>query len=90
MIIDLILDRRAGEEYSTREFYKYLQGYGQVFGKMAWDIVSAMDEGIELYVKEALCKYIIDQGYNENICEYINSVNWLDTEFQMKIFYGTD
>lgn len=80
MIIDLILDRRAGVEYSTIEFYKDLQGYGKVFGNLAWDIVRAMDEGIELYVKEALCKYIIDQGYNEKICEYINSVNWLDTE----------
>jgi hypothetical protein len=28
-------------------------------------------------VKRELCKYIKDNEYNMELCEYINSVNWL-------------
>lgn len=78
MIIDLILDRKDGDAYSPREFYNAVQEYGEVFGDVAWNITRAMDEGSELDVKAVLCRYIIDNGYNEKTCEYIISVNWLE------------
>jgi len=75
--IDLILDRIDSDAYSPREFYKEVQEYGGVFGSIAWDIARAMDVGAEEDVKRELCRYVLEQGYNPQICEYINSVNWL-------------
>lgn len=77
MIIDLILDRKDGDAYSPREFYEAVQEYGDVFGSIAWNITLAMDGGTEDDVKSELCGYVLEQGYNPQICEYINSVNWL-------------
>ena len=77
MIIDLILDRKDGFRYSPREFYDDVMEYGKIFGEMAFKIARAMDMGEEDDVKRKLCNYIIEQGYNLEICDYINSVNWL-------------
>lgn len=77
MIIDLILDRRDGCEYSPREFYNEIMEYGRFFGEMAFKIARAMDMGEEDDVKRELCNYVIEQNYNPEICDYINSVNWL-------------
>lgn len=77
MIIDLILDRKDGDVYSPREFYEEVQEYGDVFYGIAWNIARAMDGGTEEDVKRELCRYVIEHGYNPQICEYINSVNWL-------------
>ena len=76
MIIDLILDRKDGEAYSPREFYNAVMEYGKV-GHL---ITEMMDEGTELEVKAALCRYIVDNGYDNKICEYIISVNWICDE----------
>jgi len=73
MIIDLILDRSDGEKYSARRFYGDCMEYGQV-GR--W-ITRAMDYGTEAAVKQALIKYLEDQGYSLDIAVYINSVDWL-------------
>ena len=78
MIVDLILDRKDGVVYDAYRFYTDVQDYGTVFGDLAWNIARAMDEGTEEDVKRELCRYIKEQGYNPEICEYINSVNWLD------------
>lgn len=40
-------------------------------------ITRAMDEQPEQVVKFELCRYVIENGYNPEICDYINSVNWL-------------
>lgn len=77
MIIDLILDRKDGKWYKPKTFYNEVMEYGEIFGDIAWNIARAMDEGEEDDVKEELCHYIISQGYNLSICDYINSVNWL-------------
>lgn len=74
MIIDLILDRKNGDHYSPREFYNAVMEYGKV-GHL---ITEMMDEGTELSVKAALCRYIVDNGYDSKVCEYIISVNWLE------------
>lgn len=73
MIIDLILDRKDGEEYTAEQFYRDVFDYGEI----GWDITRAMDEGEEEDVKKALKKYIVEQGYNIEICKYIDSEEWL-------------
>lgn len=80
MIIDLILDRKDDTDsmgqsvpYNAHTFYLNVMEYGEV----GYGITRAMDEGTEEDVKQALCQYIKDQNYNTDICEYINSVEWL-------------
>ena len=73
MIIDLILDRKDGLPYNAGEFFFNTQQYGEV----GFDITAAMEGGTEQDVKRELCKYIKDNEYNMELCEYINSVNWL-------------
>jgi hypothetical protein len=76
MIIDFILDRRAGVPYDAKKFYDYVRGEEDVF-EFDPVISRAMDGGSEEDVKKALCRYIVDQGYNDRVCDYINSVDWL-------------
>jgi hypothetical protein len=73
MIIDLILDRKDGDEYKAKSFYNDVVEYGSV----GYGISRAMDGGTEKDVKKALCRYIIDNEYNVDICNYIMSVDWL-------------
>ena len=73
MIIDLILDRKDGVHYEPARFYYGVMDYGEV----GFGITAAMDGGTEEDVKRELCKYIKDNEYNMELCEYINSVNWL-------------
>lgn len=83
MIIDLILDRKYNTEidgidtYNAHNFYVECMEYNRIFKGIADGITKAMDYGTETEVKNELCKYIINNGYNEKICDYINSVNWI-------------
>lgn len=74
MIIDLILDRKDGDEYNARKFYRRVTEYG----KIGFEISFAMDCEEEPEVKAALCNYIDYGNYNPAIKDYINSVQWLD------------
>ena len=84
MIIDKILDRKDNEEYfgedlyNSYDFYHAMLNYSGLAGG-AFDYISeAMDYGEEDDVKKALCRYIDENDYNEDIKAYINSRNWLD------------
>jgi hypothetical protein len=87
MIIDLILDRKNdietfNELYNTKTFYNEVLGYAEMFGcdsanNIAFKITKAMDEGTEEEVRHQLCSYVKDYGYNDDICNFINSVEWL-------------
>lgn len=74
MIIDEILDRKAGRPYNAKAFYNYCMDYFDGLGDM---ITRAMDGGTNGDVQEALCGYILQQDYNPDICDYIRSVDWL-------------
>ena len=78
MIVDLILDRKDGEEYgelyNPYEFYRNCMGYGPI----GHGITRAMDFGTERDVKRELCEYITANEYNPAICDYINSREWLN------------
>jgi hypothetical protein len=72
MLVDFILDRKEGYRYDPRELYGYCQEDEQY-----WDVARALDGGTEEDVQGELCGYILGNGYNPEICEYICSVNWL-------------
>ena len=84
MIIDLILDRKDSAEYNgidtynAHDFYIDCLEYSRIFNGIADGITGAMDYGTETNVKRELCKYVLKNGYNKGICDYVNSVNWLD------------
>lgn len=84
MIVDLILDRKDSEEYSPEKFYRDVMRYNSSFEGIADEITRAMDFGTEEDVKRALCKYIEDNEYSKSICDYINSVKWLNGEKDLK------
>ena len=80
MIIDLILDRKDGENYQPSTFYHDCMQYGEVGN----GITAAMDYGNETDIKEAICKYIVLNGYNLDICKYVNRVKWLSFDERIK------
>ena len=85
MIIDLILDRKDALEndvksYNAHDFYMDCMDYNSTFYGIADGILQAMDEGTEENVKNELCLYILRNGYNSDICDFINSVEWLQDE----------
>lgn len=53
MIIDVILDRKDGDEYSASDMYRTLMQYSGSFCDMASPITRAMDYGTEADVKKA-------------------------------------
>lgn len=73
MIIDLILDRKDGHNYSPREFYFNVLEYGTP----GHGITRAMDAGTNRDVQKALADYILDNEYNPALCGYVFSVDWL-------------
>lgn len=81
MIIDVILDRRFRESsYNATEFYDYVCNWctdDQPEDCIFFIIKDALESGKERLVKLALTTYVEVQGYNPEICEYINSVKWL-------------
>ena len=79
MIIDCILDRKDGFGYSAKGFYDYL--LESVVDRNHADMISrAMDYGKNKDVQEALCKYILENGYDDGICNYVRRTNWLSDE----------
>ena len=85
MIIDLILDRKDNlqdgiKSYNAHDFYIECMDYNGIFNGIANGITRAMDGGTEADVKRELCKYIANNDYNPAICDFINSVSWLDSD----------
>lgn len=75
MIIDYILDRRGGEPYDYEDFKQYVKDEERIFG-FKDGLHEALSSGDEAAAKKALCSYILSQGYNREICKYVNSVAW--------------
>lgn len=75
MIIDIILDRKDGWEYSQRDFLDYC--IANDFGDYESIAVALMDNN-EDKVKQLLCEYIDRNEYNPEIKDYVNTVNWID------------
>lgn len=75
MIVDIILDRKDGVPYSAKSFYNYCAEE-----ELSGEITRAMDFGTNAQVQTALCKYILDRGYNPEICNYIKEKNWIEDD----------
>lgn len=75
MIIDVILNRLDGEEYS-REMLGTIREHAERF--CYCDIAVAIDTKDSKALTKALCAYI-DGEYNPDIKAYVRSVDWLDT-----------
>lgn len=76
MIIDLILDRKDGVQYNAKDFYINVLENENIF-EFPHDISISLDYGNNKDVQKALCDYIDNCGYNPEIKDYINSVNWI-------------
>ncbi len=63
--------------YEAGAFYREVREYDRVFDGIGLEILQAMDYGTEDDVKKALCRYIIECGYNPEICDFINAAEWL-------------
>lgn len=78
MIIDLILDRRAGVPYFPADFYFSVMQYRRITPEDSDRITRAMDGDNENAVRAALCAYCAGNGYfTPEIVNYINSECWL-------------
>lgn len=67
----------AAAPYDAGAFYREVREYDRIFNGIGLDILRALDYGTESDVKKALCNYINAGGYNPEICDYINAVDWL-------------
>lgn len=76
MIIDLILDRKDGHPYNAEGFYLEIMEYESIF-EMDKFISTALAYGTNADIQKALCDYIDNGDYNEQIKDYINSQEWL-------------
>ena len=47
------------------------------YGEIGHGITAAMDYGEEEDVRRELCKYILDNDYNPEICAWVNAQSWL-------------
>lgn len=74
MVVDAILDRRAGVEWDF-SCLKYMYDTAVFFDFT--DLARAIDSGEEVDVKRELGRYIDRGGYNPEIKNYIQSVEWL-------------
>ena len=88
MIIDEILERKEGMPYNSKDFYDYVSYWAETDNDVGTGIARALDGGTEEDVKRELCKYIKEQGYNPEICDYINSVNWLEERNDQNVIVG--
>ncbi len=73
MIVDKILDRKDGLEYSAKAFYNEVAQYGEV----GFGIADALDGGENEDVQKELVAYIKKNEYPQAIAEYVLSVAWL-------------
>lgn len=78
MIIDVILDRKDGWRFVAGEFKRYVLKESVYFGfkyfSEAYSISSDTDR--EYFVKRAIIKYIVENGYNINIIHFVLAVDW--------------
>ena len=82
MIIDAILDRRAGCEYKYPEF-EYIAKQARMF---EFDyILEAFKTKKNEPIQLALCTYIDEQGYNPEIKKYVMGVDWTPDGFTKEV-----
>lgn len=78
MIIDEILDRKGGRRFIAEVFKRYVLKESVYFGfKYFSEAYSkSSDTDREDFVKRAIIKYIVENGYNINIINFVLAVDW--------------
>lgn len=76
MLIDLILDRKDGQAYDVNVFADRAGKYAHDLAD--YRVINALGMGTEEDVKKALCDYVVGYGYRDKICDFVNSVNWIE------------
>ena len=64
MLIDAILDRRDGQEYSPKALYNYLNGWA---GGLYDDVCRALDEGESVVIKREKISLNVDNPQADDI-----------------------
>lgn len=78
MIIDEILDRKDGRRFVADEFKRYVLKESVYFGFKYFSEAYSMPNDVsrEYFVKRAIIKYIVENGYDINLIHFVLSVNW--------------
>ena len=78
MIIDETLDRKDGRRFVAEVFKRYVLKESVYFGfKYFSEAYSrSSDADREYFVKRAIIKYIVENGYNINIINFVLAVDW--------------
>ena len=78
MIIDEILDRKGGRRFVAEVFKRYVLKESVYFGVKYFSesYSKSADTDREYFVKRAIIKYIVENGYNINIINFILAVDW--------------
>lgn len=86
MIIDCILDRYDGVAYDPYDFMNAMRGYRGIGVDIADELNFAFvrayrgESNPDSNVKKALKKYVINNGYNLAICDFIDSADWVNPD----------
>ena len=78
MIIDEILDRKGGMKFVAAEFERYVLKESVYFGFKYFSEAYNMPNDVsrEYFVKRAIIKYIVENGYDINIINFVLAVSW--------------
>ena len=78
MIIDEILDRKGGSKFVAAEFKRYVLKESVYFGFKYFSEAYNMTDDVsrEYFVKRAIIKYIVENGYDINIINFVLAVDW--------------
>lgn len=78
MIIDEILDRNGGRKFVAAEFKRYVLKESVYFGFKYFSEAYNMPNDVskEYFVKRAIIKYIVENGYDINLIHFVLAVDW--------------
>ena len=78
MIIDEILDRKDGMKFVAAEFKRYVLKESVYFGFKYFSEAYNMPNDVsrEYFVKRSIIKYIVENGYDINIINFVLAVDW--------------
>ena len=78
MIIDEILDRKGGMKFVASEFKRYVLKESVYFGFKYFSEAYNMPNDVskEYFVKRAIIKYIVENGYDINLIHFVLAVDW--------------
>ena len=86
MLIDAIFERYHGEyegsksfgmvhKFSREQFLRYVKEEAEIFDFYG-TVANALESKDENAAKLELCKYVVEEGYNSGLCDYILHRMW--------------